>query len=524
MAVIVLLIGCANIANLLLARGLSRRGEVALRLALGAGEWRIVRQLFVECLVLAAIGGAASLAVSRWTSSLLQSLGAVDSDWFASGLNLRQLAVTALVSGCAALAAGIAPALAGRRAGLLTGMQATARSSIGGPRRATQVLVGAQAAFAVALLVVAGLGMRTLMALERLDPGFAIDNVLTASVTLPERLPLVEAAQWFDQALTRVRQMPGVVAAGATSRLPFAGGRWNPNRGLEIEGEAAAPDENRFAVDYVVTPDLIESLRMSVREGRAFVEGDGAGAPPVALVNETMARRFWNGRSPIGSRVRQGDDPAGQWRTVVGVIGDVRNDDADQPPLPYFYVPLAQHPRRTMTLALRTAGDPARLADALRAAVAGFDADQPLYDVLTMRQVWEADLRGSRILIRVMGTLALVALGLAGLGVWGVAAHSVGQRTREIGVRVALGASSTHVGVMVAAQAMLPVAIGLAVGLAAGLALGRTMRSILFQVTPADPATVAATLGLLCAVALIATLGPAVRAARLDPVTALRVE
>jgi putative ABC transport system permease protein len=202
----------------------------------------------------------------------------------------------------------------------------------------------------------------------------------------------------------------------------------------------------------------------------------------------------------------------------------VRNDDADQPPLPYLYVPLAQHPQRTMTLAVRTVSDPSRLSSALRGAIASVDADQPLYDVRSMRAVWEADLRGTRILIRVMGALALVALGLAGLGVWGIAAHAVGQRTREIGVRVALGATVTRVGIMIALQGLLPVAAGLALGLAAGLALGRGMRSILFQVSPTDPATVVATLGALGAVALIATVGPAWRAARLDPVTALRMD
>jgi putative ABC transport system permease protein len=524
MAVIVLLIGCVNVANLLLARGISRRGEIALRLALGAGEWRVVRQLFVECLVLAAAGGVASLAVSRWTSSVLQSLGAVDSDWFVAGINLRLLGVTAFISLCAAIVAGIAPAAAGRRTGLLGAMHGTARSAVAGPRRTTQVLVGAQVALAVALLVAAGLGTRTLIALEQLQPGFELDNVLTASVTLPERTPPAAAAQWIDQALVHARQLPGVVSAGATSRLPFAGGRWNPNRGLQVEGQVPSPDENRFAVDYVVTPELIESLGIPIIEGRTFRESDGAGAPAVALVSETMARRFWPDRSPLGARLRQGDDRQGEWRTVIGVVGDVRNDDADQPPLPYLYVPLAQHPQRTMTLAVRTVSDPSRLSSALRGAIASVDADQPLYDVRSMRAVWEADLRGTRILIRVMGALALVALGLAGLGVWGIAAHAVGQRTREIGVRVALGATVTRVGIMIALQGLLPVAAGLALGLAAGLALGRGMRSILFQVSPTDPATVVATLGALGAVALIATVGPAWRAARLDPVTALRMD
>jgi putative ABC transport system permease protein len=323
----------------------------------------------------------------------------------------------------------------------------------------------------------------------------------------------------------RSRQLPGVVSAGATSRLPFAGSRWNPNRQLEIEGEAiTGADEGRWAVDYAVTPGLLESLRVPLIAGRAFTEADGAGAPRVAIVSQTMARRFWPNRLPIGARLRQGNEPPGEWRTIVGVVGDIRNDDADQPPVPYLYIPLAQRPQRTVTLAIRTVSDPGALAEPLRRAIAQFDPDQALYDVRTMRAVWEQDLRETRILIQVMGVMALIALGLAGLGVWGVAARSVGQRTREIGVRVALGASAGQIGRLIARQSFTPIAFGLTVGLVAGLALAQLMRNILYQVSPTDPVTVATTLAMLLGVGLAATLGPALRAARLDPNTALRNE
>jgi predicted permease len=526
MVAVVLIVGCVNVANLLLARGLARQGELGLRLALGAGRWRVVRQLLVECGVLVLLGSVLSITFARSTMHVLTTLGPLDSDWVASGgTNVRTLALTAAVALFAILCAGLAPALAARRADLVATLQGTSRSSIGGKRRATQVLVAAQVSLAVALLIVGGLGTRTLMAVEALEPGFDIDNVLTAAVTLPESAPPPSAAEWIEEVLIRARRLPGVLSAGATSRLPFAGSRWNANRGLEIEGQAPIqPGDSRFAVDYVVTAGLFESLRVPVREGRTFTEADAAGAPLVVIVNETMARRFWPKRSPIGARLRQADDPAGQWRTVIGVVGDIRNDDADQPPLPYLYTPLGQQPRRTMTLVVRTGSDPAGLTSALRAAVASFDSDQPLYDVRTMREVWEIDLQGSRTLIRVMGVLALVALGLAGIGVWGVAAQSVGQRTREIGVRVALGASASGVGAMVAMQGLLPVLVGLGTGLLSGLGLGHLMRSILFGVTPTDAVTVIGTLGALAVVAVIATLGPALRAARLDPVAALRAD
>jgi predicted permease len=499
---------------------------LALKLALGAGAWRVVRQLLVECAVLAVLGGVLSLAVTRWTIHVLSTLGAVDSAWIANdGLNPRALVLTAALSLVSTVCAGLAPALAARRADIVSTLQGTSRSSVAGARRATKWLVGAQVALAVALLVVGGLATRTLLALERLDPGFDIDNVLTASVTLPEGLTPERASQWIDQALTRARGLPGVVAAGATSRLPFAGGRWNPNRGLEIEGQPPdRPDDDRFAVDYVVTPGLLDALRIPVKDGRAFTSADGAGAPPVVIVSQTMSRQFWGKRSPLGSRLRHATDPPGQWRTVIGVVGDLRNDDADQPPLPYLYMPLAQQPMRTMTIAVRTVSDPAGLAAGLRAEVAAFDPDQPLYDVQTMRAVWEADLQGTRTLIRMMAALAFVALGLAGLGVWGVASQAVGQRRREIGVRVAVGASAPRVGVMIAAQGLVPVGVGLVIGLATGLGLGQVMRSILFQVTPTDPLTILATLIVLAVVAAAATAGPAWRAARLDPVVALRAD
>jgi predicted permease len=456
---------------------------------------------------------------------VLRTLGDVDSPWMGGdGLNLRVLATTAAVSGAATVLAGLMPALAARRTALAPNLHGTSRSQVPGRRGLTRMLVAAQVALAVAMLVVAGLAARTLIGLEDRELGFEPDNVLTASVTLPDTMTPDAAGRWLEQALGAIRGMPGVLSGGATSRLPFAGSRWNPNRGLEIEGHAAhAREEERpWAIDYVITPQLLESLRVPVIEGRAVSASDAVGAPLVAVVNQAMVRRYWPNGSALGARLRQGDEPAGQWRTVIGVVGDIRNDDADQAPAPYLYVPAAQRPQRTMTFAVRTAGDPAALAPALRAALALVDPDQALYDVQTMRAVWAADLQGTRLLIQVMAALAAIAVGLAGLGVWGVAAHAVGQRTREIGVRIALGATAPQVAAMIARQALVPIAIGVAAGLAAGLGLGQLMRSILFEVTPTDPITLAATLGVLATVAVLATIGPALRAARLDPATALR--
>jgi putative ABC transport system permease protein len=365
--------------------------------------------------------------------------------------------------------------------------------------------------------------MRTLAAIERLEPGFEVAKVLTASITRPQSSSADASAQFFEQALARIRALPGVITAAATSRVPFAGSRFNPNRGLEIEGRApAGSGEGTWAVDYTVTPQFFETLRVPLVEGRTFNDGDGASAAKVAIVSAAMARRFWPNRSPVGARLRQGDEPEGEWRSVVGVVGDIRNDDADQPPIPYLYVPLAQRPAATMTIVVRTASDPAGMAAALRGAVVQLDPDQPLYDVRTMEQVLDADLGGSRVLIQVFAAFAAIALGLAGIGVWGVAAQAVGQRTREIGVRIALGATVRQVVGLMASQGLMPMAIGLVIGLAAGLAVAQIMRGVLFQVSATDPLTIAGTVATLIAVGIVATVGPSLRAARLDPVTALR--
>ena len=526
MAVAVLLVGCVNIANLLLARGVARQGEIAVRMAMGAAGWRLVRQLFVESAVMAGLGGLASLLVARAVLDVLVGSFPIDSPWVASGgLNARMLAVTSAAALLATVAAGLMPALAARRTSLLASLHASGRGSgVGSHRRLTRTLVGAQVALAVMLLVIAGLMNRTIIALERLEPGFDVGQLLTARVSLPERMAAPAAARWFAAAIDRASALPGVTVAAAASRLPFAGGRFNPNRGLAIEGQEAAPDQATFAVDYIVTPGYFSALRLPIRQGRDFGPGDGEGAPLVAVVSETLAKRYWAGRSPVGARLRQGDEPPGVWRTVIGVVGDVRNDDADQPPLPYVYLPLAQQPARAMSLVVRTAGDPEASASSLRQAIAAFDPDQPLFEMRSMQAILDADLRGSVVLIQVLNAFAATALGLAGLGIWGVVSQLVVQRTREIGLRVALGATTAQVLAMTARLGLTQVVLGLAAGLAMGLGAARLLRSVLFQVSATDPLSLAIACGLLLLVAIAALAGPAIRAARVDAAVVLRQE
>ena len=367
MALSVLVIGCVNIANLLLARGVARRGEIAVRMALGAGGWRIARQLLVECAVLVLVGAAASLFVARWVMALFVSNFPLESAWVDGGaLSLRTLAVTAAGACAATLLVGLIPALASRRVNLSGGLHAAGRNASDRPQQRTaRTLVAAQVTLAVVLLIVAGLLARTVSALQRLDSGFDVSHLLTASIALPATVSEDAAAQWFSGAIERARTIPGVTAVAGASRLPFAGSRFNPNRSLTIEGRATASprEEGAFAIDYVVSPGYFATMKLPLEDRREFATGDDASAPLVAIVSDTLARRYWPGRSPLGGRVRQGDEPPGLWRTVVGVVGDVRNDDADQPPLPYFYLPLAQHPQRAMSIALRTVGEPTALGE-----------------------------------------------------------------------------------------------------------------------------------------------------------------
>jgi putative ABC transport system permease protein len=526
MAVAVLLVGCVNIANLLLARGMARQGEMAVRMAIGAAGWRLIRQLFVESAALAVLGGLGSVLVARAVIAVLVGNFPIESPWVESGgVNARMLAVTGVTALLATFAAGLMPALASRRTSLLSTLHAGGRGGAGSPhRRAARLLVGAQVALAVMLLIVAGLMNRTIIALERLDPGFDVSRLLTARVALPERLPPAETARWFAAAIERAAALPGVAGAAAASRLPFAGSRFNPNRGLVIEGQPVAADQATFAVDYVVTPRYFATLQLPIRDGRDFGPGDGAGAPLVAVVSETLAKRYWPGRSPVGTRLRQGDEPPDVWRTVIGVVGDVRNDDADQPPLPYLYLPLAQQPSRAMSLVVRTAGDPDAAAPSLRQAIAELDPDQPLFEVRSMQAILDADLRGSVVLIQVLNAFAALALGLAGIGIWGVVSQLVAQRTREIGVRVALGATTAQVLGMIVRLGLTQVLAGLVAGVAMGLGVARLLRSVLFQVTPGDPLTLALTCGVLLTVALAALAAPARRAAKVDPGVVLRNE
>jgi predicted permease len=530
-AAAVLLIGCANIANLLLARGITRAREVAVRMALGASRARLVRQMLVESLVLALAGCALGLLFAHWGLGLLRAaLAGNESIMERAVVDWRVLAFAAAAAVLSTLFFGLLPALQTVRPDLNQALRDGYRATGGvRTRRLRAILVASEVAMAVLFLVVSLLFMRTLIALQRIEPGFDSDNVLTLRVALPEARYAADAsvAAFYESVLEHLRGARQVTTAGAGLRVPTAGSRWNPSRSLIIEGRPAHDDETLFAADLTVTAGYLETLRIPLVAGRALASGDSAEAPLAVVVNEMAVRRYWDGEAglALGARIRLGDEAdAGAWRTVVGIVGNVRNDDIDAPPLPMIYVPHAQRPSREMTLVLRTSVDPlASVADA-RAAVAAVDPEQPVYEIKSMTQVLEDDMRQSVLLISIMGIFAAVALALAALGIYGVVSHAVAQRTHEIGVRMALGAALRDVVGLVARQGLTPVAAGLAFGLAAGFGVSRLMGSILYGVTPADPFTYLSVAALLAGVALLACVAPARRAARVDPLLALRTE
>ena len=530
-AAAVLLIGCANIANLLLARGIARGREVAVRTALGASRARLVRQMLVESFVLALAGTALGLVVAHWGLGLLRAGLPMDAALMERAVvDGRVLAFAAGVAVLATLFFGLIPAMQSVRPDVNQALRDGSRTTGGvRTRRLRSALVASEVAMAVLFLVVSLLAIRTLVALQRIEPGFDASNVLTMRVSLPGARYASDAsvAAFYERAVDRLGSMPGVTAAGAGLRVPTAGSRWNPSRSLVVEGRPPREGETLFAADLTVTPGYLETLRIPLHRGRALTTTDSTDAPLAVVVNEMMVRRYWDGDigRAIGARIRLGDERDPQaWRTVVGVVGNVRNDDIDSPPLPMVYVPLAQRTSRDMTLVIRTSGDPlTRVAD-VRAAIGGVDPEQPLYEIKSMAQVLEDDMRANILLIAILGIFAGVALALAALGIYGVVSHAVAQRTHEIGVRMALGAAVRDVVGLTVRQGLTPVMIGLALGIVAGLGVSTLMRSILYEVTPTDPVTYAGVVVILTGVAFLACVAPARRAARVDPLSALRAE
>jgi predicted permease len=528
---LVLLIACANVANLLLARATARRKEIAIRLALGAGRGRLIRQLLTESVLLAALGGGVGLLLVGWGADLLMAFKPplpfpieldLHSDWRVFGFMFGLSVLTGIVF-------GLTPALASSRPDVIASLkdEAGATTSGGRPGRLRASLVVTQVAVSFLLLICAGLFLRSLRNASSIDPGFDADNLLALSMDLQlQGYDETKGRNFTNQLLERARSLPGVISASMTDQLPlgFGGSR----RGVTIEGYTAQPGESTEIHSSLVAPGYFETLRIPLLQGRTFQQQDDVNAPGVALVNDAFARRYWSGQPPIGKRIQMGGVRSGAnetpYITVIGVVKDGKYSSLSEDATPFIYFNLAQNFGLSPTLVVRTQGDPLGSLAAVRGEVAAFDKNLPLYDVKTMRQHLGLALLPARLAGSVLGVFGLVALALAAAGIYGVMAYSVAQRTREIGVRMALGANARDVLRLVTRQGMTLVVIGMAIGLAAALALTQLLKSLLFGVSATDPVTFAVIALLLIFVALLACWIPARRATKVDPMVALRCE
>jgi len=526
----VLLIACANVANLMLARAAARQRETAIRAALGAGRGRLVRQLLTESLLLALAGGLLGLLVAVWTRDLLTGWSPISLPSFAhAGLDGPVLAFAFGVAVGTGLLMGLAPALQISFRGVGEALKEGGRGMGGGGARRSRLrrgLVMAEVALSLLLLVGAGLMIQSFRHLQAIDPGFRQDHLLTVRVALPaERYAGEKAWALGERLLARVRALPGVTAAALASDMPL-----EDNTSAFIvtaEGRAVETGDRGFRVYFhAVSPGFLPTLGARLLRGRDLAATDLPGSPAVAVISEKLARRAWPGEDPIGRRLRmgrKGDD----WLTVVGVAAELRYrrlvaDPQISPEDPDLYLPLAQKPAADLGLLVRTAASPGALATTLRRELTALDRNIPLYAMAPMEELAAAQTARSRVSAFLMGAFGALALLLAGLGVYGVISYSVAQRGHEIGVRMALGARRGEVFRLVLVQALGLTAVGMALGLAGALALTRFLAGQLYGLSPTDPSTYAAVALLLAGAALAAGWLPAHRATRVDPLVALR--
>ncbi len=524
----VLLIACANVSGLLLGRGMQREAEFAIRGALGAGRHRVVRQLLTESVLLSVLGGAAGAALAWWGVKGLAALAPPGLPRLNQiGIDSRVLAFTVALSLSCGLLFGLVPALATARPDLFAVLRPGGRHTSQRSRRlARGILVAGEVALALMLLVGAGLLLRSLERLLAVDPGFDPRSVLTMEVQTTGARYNDNGPTWdfFDRALLAISAVPGVEQAGWTSMLPLGG---NFDRyGVQIEGKLLAnPEEAPSADRYAVTPEYLRAMRIPLKRGRTLTRQDGAGAPAVVLINETFARIGWAGEDPIGKRVQLGG-PHERWRTVVGIVGDVHHTGLDEQQAPQIYLPEIQWlgADGAMVLAARTRGDPATLVPAIHAAIRSIDPSLPILRTATMEDVLAATAQPRRFALVIFQLFAVVALLLAAAGIYGVLAAGVTERTREIGIRSALGASRGGLLKLVVRQGLGLTAAGLAAGTVGALLLSRFLGGMLFGVGARDPLTFIGVVVVLLAVALVACWAPAWRATRVSPLEALRGE
>jgi predicted permease len=522
---LVLLIACANVANLLLARATSRSRELAVRAALGAGRKRIVRQLLTESLLLGGIGGALGAASAWWAvRGLVQLLPDDLPRIHAIQVDGWVLGFTLLLSVLVSLVFGLAPAMQATSVNLVNGLKEGARgNSDGSGRRLRGVLIISEVALAVVLLTGAGLLVHSFLALQNVSPGFRVNGILTASVALPQSqyTKPEEWARYSDQGLARIKTIPGVTSAAVVMGLPMSGDR--VNLAFEIDGRPQAPEDRVSANFASVSREYFQLFGIPLLRGRVFDDRDTAPSQKIAVVSEAFVHRYFPNEEAVGKHLSFGF-PERASREIVGVVGDVRQVSLDAAAEPEMYVPFEQSPVWGMNFVVRTAGDPAALASAVRERIQEADKDLPVVDVQPMTVYLRESMAQPRFRTLLLGLFGVVALVLAAVGIYGVISYSVAQRTQEIGLRMALGADPAQVLRLVVGQGMKLVLVGLAAGVAGAFGLTRLFSSLLFGITAGDPLTYFGTAFVLIVVSLLACYIPARRAMSVDPLVALRYE
>src|SRR5215204_4650440 len=525
----VLLIACANVANLLLARATSRHKEMAIRTALGASRVRVIRQLLTESVLLSLLGGAVGLILAVWWSDLLIALGKEDIPRAIQvGIDWRVLGFTLGVSLLTGLIFGLAPAFHSSKRELVESLKEGGRGNSEGARRnkVRSVLIVTELAIAVVLLVGAGLLIKSLWRLQKVNSGLQPENVLTFNIGLPEKYNYEKQARFFIDLKSRLEATPGVQSSSSILPLPLSGDRFSIS--FEIEGRPMAPKDHPSGDFFSAGVGYFRTMGIPIIKGRDFDDRDRHGSTPVVIITETLARQFFPNEDPIGKRIKPGintiEDEDTAMKDIIGVVADVRNRSLDTPPKPAYYVPQTQVPFDSAVMVVKTSGEPHGLISAATKQVAALDHDLPLYGAKSMEEYLSSSVAAPRFSTTLLAIFAAVALVLTVVGLYGVMSYSVAQRTNEIGIRLALGAQSRDVLLMIVKQGGMLILLGLVIGLAGAFALTRLITSLLFGVTAKDPFTFAEVAVLLAIVALLACYVPALRATKVDPMDALRCE
>jgi putative ABC transport system permease protein len=520
-----LLIACANVANLLLVRASSRRKEIAIRAAMGASRMRLTRQLLTESLVLSLFGGALGLLSAVWGLNILVSFIPGNLPRLSEiALDNRAMIFTLSISLLTGIVFGLIPALQASTPSLNDCLKEGGKeaASLGGSNRIRNVFAIVEVALALVLLAGAGLMMKSFLKLQDVNPGFDPNRVVTMQVQLPSSRykEEVQLANYGTQLLEKIATMPGVEAAALVSDVPLSGG--GDILAFSIEGISRSPsDPIQDADAHVVSPDYFKTLGIQLKGGALFSSQDLINSPGVVVISETMAKRYWGDEDPIGKRISTDGE---KWMKIIGIVADVRHKTLNKEPYPQMYAPIAQNPRRTLTILARSSTDPASIIPALRHQVRELDANVPVFNVRTMEQILADFIAPPRFNAMLIVLFAVLALLLAAVGIYGVISYGVTQRRHEIGIRMALGARPAEILKMVVGQGLKLVLIGIGLGLVAVFLLTRLLSKLLFEVSATDPITFVLVSLILTGVALLACLVPARRAAKTDPMVALRYE